>query len=328
MDGRIPRPGGRRVKGGNRSGVVYESSAEEAAFHRWQEEKFQEVERQFAGRWRAQLNALDLDALAKSFQSFGIDKSQCKTFDDAATIARGMVEGTDRPYTRLGIAVNFFKVPKHLHGQVIERWQAVGQPPLAIYAPYAAYVLTVDIFFYTALAAGLISTERRSNRTDIAYLYYLPFCMMFVSSDKLHARCAELFCRKDQNFVWGPDLKADLRRLNEHYLALPEADRDRGIMRFAGHPPNEGNYLTTKLWHQFLRPHAMEDKDLSDTMDPEASKKLLEEFKAFREGVAVPGDELSANEEDFDTMSIERHAHKKKGSWYQLPKDLEVPPEK
>jgi hypothetical protein len=38
MDGRIPRPGGRRVKGGNRSGVVYESSAEEAAFHRWQED--------------------------------------------------------------------------------------------------------------------------------------------------------------------------------------------------------------------------------------------------------------------------------------------------
>ena len=64
--------------------------------------------------------------------------------------------------------------------------------------------------FHIAIAAHLISPERPSNRTDIAYLFYLPFCMMFVSSDKLHRETANLFLRADQEFVWGLDLKDDL----------------------------------------------------------------------------------------------------------------------
>ncbi|HUB16087.1 MAG TPA: hypothetical protein VMB34_29340 [Acetobacteraceae bacterium] len=50
MDGRVPRPGGRTVSGGGRTGTVYDQSPEDAAFQRWQNEKFAEVERLFAAK--------------------------------------------------------------------------------------------------------------------------------------------------------------------------------------------------------------------------------------------------------------------------------------
>ena len=44
MDGRIPRSGGRSVSGGNRVGVVFDEVPEMAAFRRWQNQEFYEVE--------------------------------------------------------------------------------------------------------------------------------------------------------------------------------------------------------------------------------------------------------------------------------------------
>ena len=59
-----------------------------------------------------------------------------------------------------------------------------------------------------AIDKKLISPDRPSNRTDMAYLYYLPFAMMFVSNDKLHKRTARLFLNAQQEFVSGDELKA------------------------------------------------------------------------------------------------------------------------
>jgi hypothetical protein len=50
-------------------------------------------------------------------------------------------------------------------------------------------------------------TDKADNKVDIAYLYYLPFCHIFVSSDNLHHRVVPEFLRKDQSFVPGPNLR-------------------------------------------------------------------------------------------------------------------------
>jgi hypothetical protein len=76
--------------------------------------------------------------------------------------------------------------------------------------------------------------------------------MVFVSGDRLHARTAPHFLRPDQPFLRASDLKADLSRLDAHYVALPEAVRERGVMSFAHHPPEDTSFLTTQLWDRFL----------------------------------------------------------------------------
>lgn len=70
----------------------------------------------------------------------------------------------------------------------MDRWLYEGQPSLQRFAPYTAHVFKVDPFYYLAMARGSISRERASNRADLAYLYYLPFAMVFISGDRLHMR--------------------------------------------------------------------------------------------------------------------------------------------
>ena len=183
MDGSIPRPEGRYVTGGGRTGVVYDESREMRAFGRWQSKDFLEVEHLFAADWRKTLAQVDLNKVAINFRSSGIDGKNCHSLEQAKDIAQGIVDGSTNPYTRLAMAIQFFDIHQQYWSEIAERWESLGRPTLSTFAPYAAYVLTVEIFFHISIAANLISGERPSNRTDIAYLFYLPFCMMFVSND-------------------------------------------------------------------------------------------------------------------------------------------------
>lgn len=321
MDGRIPRAGARHVTGGGRTGVVYDVSPEAKAFARWQSEEFFELERLFAARWRKILAEADLTGVARSLRNIGADGKSCASLEAAKDMANGIVNDRSNPLRQLEIAVRFLNVPKQYHSTLIERWKDLGRPQLSVFAPYTAYVLTVEMFFYIAIAGSLISSERPSNRTDIAYLFYLPFCMIFVSSDKFHRRTADLFLRSDQEFVWGPALKADLKGLNRHFLDFTKVERDQGVMQMARHPPVEGDFLTTALWRRHMSPAAFSGRDNADKPDPEKSRQLMEQLKAFVEGKALSPSQVR-DPGNVEAMGIERHIHRRKGSWYLLPKDL------
>jgi len=328
MDGRIPRPGGRYVQGGNRKGVLFDRAEEDEAFARWQQGEFQDVERMYAAQWRDDLRAIDLREIPKTLQNMGFDPKQCRTLEFAKSTALEFVSGSNMAFERLRSAVVFFGIQQSHHTNIIQRWKAAGELPLSRFAPYAAYVLEVEVFFHAALGANLISTERNSNRTDIAYLFYLPFCQVFVSGDKLHRNTAPLFMRSDQEFVWGHDLKADLKKLNGHFLGLPEEEREQGIMRFADAPPKEIGSLVTDLWRRHLRHGVLDEPNMTDRMTEEGRKKLAAELMAFTKGQNIPAHALGEADFGSETLSIERRVHKRKGSWWQLPKDLlETPTE-
>ena len=78
-----------------------------------------------------------------------------------------------------------------------------------------------------AIAGDSISTERPSNRMDIAYRSIALLQGVHFRRQAASAMRA-LFMRSDQEFLWAPDLKADLARLNANYLRLPEAERIGG----------------------------------------------------------------------------------------------------
>jgi hypothetical protein len=189
-------------------------------------------------------------------------------------------------------------------------------------APYAAYALTVELFFQIALGAGLIGGERPSNRTDIAYLFYLPFAMVFASSDNLHRRLAPLFMRPDQAFAWGVDLKASLRCVNNHFLQLPEEEREKGISAFA-HAPPVGN-LVADLWDRFMRKGFRDEPRVG--MEPEKEAELVQRLKAFTKQPTLSAGAATAGEEA-EMVSVSRMVRKKRGTWWQVPKDYNEEPE-
>ena len=169
----------------------------------------------------------------------------------------------------------------------------------------------------------MIGRERPSNKIDIAYLYYLPFCMVFTSRDKLHQKTAPLFLDDDQVFVHGDDLKVDLAKLDAHYSLLSDEEKLRGVMSFAHYPPIDGDFLVSRLWDRLMKP---EWREWAVRPHPITSKedeaKIIAELNeiadAPRLNVAthVPLEEASA-------MVIKRRVPAYRGKWRMVPPEVE-----
>ena len=327
LTGQIPRDPSRFVQSDRHKGIIFEGSPEEEAFLRWQSREFHDLEREFASTWRANLESLDLKRIPDEFLNLGISGRNCKSLQEAKSIADAFVNGTDKTFEALRFLFFVLDIPQEIRDLIMERWLASEFLPLSSFAPYAAHFLTVEVFFQISLEASQISSDRPSNRLDIAYLYYLPFCMVFVSWDRLHRKCAPLFLRKNQSFIWGPEIKSALSDLDRYYSALPETEKKKGVMHFAPHPPIEIESIVSQMWDRHLLPIWREStKQPSIELDsnPETVKKL-------RQLIDAPS--LQPNAVDFapknlDYMSIRRNVHQKKGKWGQLPHDLEDNDEK
>jgi len=328
MDGRVPVAGGRYVNVEGRGGVVFDEAPEAEAFRRWMAGEFEEVERRFAREWRERLKSLDLLAVQAGMRAMGIDGKACRSLADVKAMADAWVRVNDRPLDRMKLAILTLGLPKEAEEHIVSKWQESEFKPLSEYAPVAAHVLSVEFFFQIALGAGLINPGRPSNHVDVAYLSYAPFCMVFVSGDNLHKKVAPHFLRDDQSFVWGPDLKADLRRLVEKFNAFPEETRELGLMSYAHLPPDEEGYLITSLYKKHFPPRPAPSFDAPDEPMPpdykplpEDEKELLAHLKRFRDAEEVaPPDGYDPNNPSM--LSLGRTVHKRKGSFWQLPKNL------
>jgi hypothetical protein len=323
MDGRPVLGGGRPVSLQGQLGVYYEESPEVKAYSRWQEGKFLEVERGFAKHWRAQLAAADLSqsaALAREALSI---RSDPKSLADAMTIAREAVLGDRNRYRTFRAAYALLGLPAAHWPQVLSNWKIAGGPPLADYAPYTAHCLLVDVFFHVAVSKKLISPDRISNRVDIAYLYYLPFAMVFVSNDKLHKRIVPLLLRADQLFIDGEELKRDLRALDAHYSALPHEQLEQGLFRFA-EPPDDDRFLTTRLYRAFgLR------VGQSISLSPDQNKKVGADVLAVVEAMTAqptsPTSDVAWRPvESADHVTIERRLSVRRGKWRVMSPEAEA----
>lgn len=316
--GRIPVADIRHVYRDGMEGAIAEVAEEAKAFQRWQRGKFLDVERHHAARWREYVENLDLTAVEKAMKKLGLSAKTCKSVDAALRFADEALDGLTKSVGRFDIMLEVLEIPENFRPYIKDRWKRKGKPPLRMFAPYAAHVLRVELFFRIALGANLISSGRPSNKIDIAYLFYLPFCMVFVSSDKLHRQCAPLFLRKDQDFVWGPDLKKDLAGLNAHYSALPEETRQQGIYKFANRLPDESKGVMRALFERHV-PALLQPPTFVDParIAPDTHQRIVENMRQWegaREG-APQGREL-------ETLIIKRVVRKNRGSWTQVGPEI------
>lgn len=323
MDGRYVRAGGRVANADGRTGMIFKEPPEMKAMQRWQDGKFLEVEREFAKGWREKLREVDLEKDGQIFKKAWSQTTEARSLRGAKSTADHMVAGAGREYEVLKVALELFDIPKKLWTRIGERWHRSGKPELPIFAPYAAYLLSVDFFFYLAISAGLISSVRASNRIDIAYLYYLPFCMVFVSNDKLHRNTAPLFMRDNQVFVWGQDLKADLSKLDAHFSDLPREVRELGIIRFASRPPIDGDFLTAALWDRYLSPKWRKGSDEEKMKPPPKIDGLGERISRLAEAKSSEQASYGVDVNEIDSMIIERRWPVRRGKWRILPPGIE-----
>ncbi len=320
--------GGQPVTLGGATGVIYKQSPEAEALNRWQHGEFLEVERGMAKRWRQELASIDLQTMAASFKGIHEQAGKPHELTDIKTLADSIIDGPDQEAVlRLGLELTIG------YGdwgeQIMARWNYSGRTRIRDYAPYLTYVLTVDLFFYLAMAASQIGSLRSSNKADIAYLYYLPFCMVFTSRDNLLVRSTPLFLRSDQSFVHGDDLKADLKKLDLHYDALPDEQKKKGVYSFAAYPPDDDSFLVTRLWKKHMRPPSISQQHPSKYegktlcvppagSDPKEVIKALDDF----EKNAVPlSPETPIAMDEAAVVQFTRFIRQKKGKWVRVPEN-------
>lgn len=323
--GRVILGRGRTVKLGNETGVLFEQDPETEAFQRWQQGEFLVLERLGAKKWREALSNVNHEEMYQGLRHLYDGQEKPKTLAEVKTFSDRMINGDNRENS-LRFGLNLMSVPEASQQLVLERYRVAGNPPIREFAPYFHYMYSVELFFYMAMAADLISRERASNKVDLAYLYYLPFCMVFTSSDNLHERMVPLFLREDQSFVKGTELKADLARLNELYSELPDEIKIRGTYRFAPYPPTEGGFLVSKLWDKHLpvwRKHQAES--ISEPIDelPKAPEGLIEKIQRFEKEATPVAPSEEVNSDNADHVGFKRRVSVYKGNWRRFPPEIE-----
>ena len=311
--------GAKPAEHAGKKGYVIDVSPEAQAWERWRRGEFWEVERLYAKAWRAALMLPTDPGGADFLHEPYREAMDCKTLEDILRLARSVVDEHGTPYERMKFVFELVPVSAD-RDRIYTSYRAAKFPPLRQVAPYTAHVLDVEIFCRLALKKGLISADRPSNRVDVAYLNYLPFCQVFVSSDNLHRRTVPLFLDKSQSFVWGPDLKADLKRINELHLQLPEETRKNGILAFAPRPPTDGDFLTSRIWDQMNSRWRDRKKP---TIDPgKLQDHVRDMLKGMRDSAQAGTAQGPIDLDKADALIIDRRVTHKKGSWYQMPKNL------
>lgn len=322
MDGhKIHLARGRRVVADGRRGLMVENPPEMEALVRWERGEFLEVERLFAKAWRRALAGLDLGSTKARL----IGGERIRDLTGAKRAADEILRRDGERYAVLQWALDALQIPPGARRDIMLRWKAAGGPHLVDFAPYAAHVFAVDLFFALAMGSGLESSERPTHKVDIAYLYYLPFCMVFVSNDRLHERVVPLFLTGKQVFIEGSELKSDLAKLDEHYWAMPEEVRQQGIIKFAFYPPAEGDFLVSRLWDRFMVPDWRErarEKAREIPMSKEAQEKLVKELRRIKKAMSEGQEADALGSDEVDQVHIERRVPVQRGKWRLVPREV------
>jgi hypothetical protein len=309
---------GRSVIRNGKEGVVFDRSREAQAVDRWRRRRFLDAEREFARSWRDMLDRLDLEALYKKFQPVMKQENHPRNLKDVKAFVDNLLLDANVGERVLSWALETCSIPYEAYESIYKRWIDAGKPAFRAFAPYTAHVLSVDLFFALSVAGGFIAKERPSNKVDMAYLYYLPFCMVFASMDKLHARTVPLFMQENQQFIWGADLKTDLKRLDEHYSKLPEEVKATGVMKFAGYPPTEGEFFVTRLWDRFMSPIWRQPR----TPPSERSEKEQAALRALMQEIKEAENSPSAKQVHVDDAAfvvIKSAVPPRLGKWQIVP---------
>jgi hypothetical protein len=315
-------PQGQPVMLGDSKGMIYRNAPEDEALRRWQEGKFVEVERDIAKQWRAALAETDNGALYDSFNKVFEHSPRPKDLASLKLFVDGLLSKAPQEWF-LGFIFALFGVSEPVKAEVLRRWESEGKPLIRDFLPYFTHVFTVDLFFYLGMAADLISRNRASHRADIAYLYYLPFCSIFTSGDKLHKAIAPLFVRDHQMFLSGEDLKAEMRKLNDHYASLPPEVLGRGMMEFAKFPPEETQFLTTRLWDRF-DPKWRELKANPPKLTPQMQAVLLELINKFKNESTPLHPDTHVPLAEVQQLTIEKQVSTTRGRWHRYSPAVEA----
>lgn len=308
MDGRIPIYGGSPVRDANGAlGGVIPETPEEKAIQRWRRGSFSAAEEEEGEYWRTSTRQFDYTGIQEAFRPL------ISTLPSGANLHE-IINYVDVLFSEPGQQRNLlcdileeFPAPAKMASRVFYRWETSDYQSVSDFSPYAYYCMRLTWAFYLSIAKGVIS-NRPTNMVDLEYCYYLPFTMAFSSTDRFHRTFVPHFLRPDQDFVWGLDLKADLRLTAQEWDNLDEDARASWLSENGNYPPERPDSITLDLWQKHCRPRSEIVRERNSVPNPELLNEILARRAGFQKIEGLPSGALSGRT-DLDFLERERAVH-------------------
>ncbi len=286
MDKRAVIGGGKIITDATgKKGVFLDEPPEQEAFRRWQKGEFAELEHLVAKRWRTAIQEIDSEAFVKHWHGL-MQGAQIPNLEYATRLVDSFCSGNKTRFTLLKALMLSLGVPPAFKPAIIKRWKALGGPPIMEFAPYAAWCFRVNLLSNIAIAHNLVRKPLdANNRIDLQYLYYLPFCQVFVSNDIFHKTIAPLLLKSDQSFIAGLDLKCDLAKIDAHWKSLSEEEKSKGSINYAAYPPLNPELLTCQLWDKHMTSGWQEHAKNPIVVTKELSEQIMKQLKPMLDAI-------------------------------------------
>lgn len=204
-------------------GVHYDGRELQWEWRRWAAGLFTDEERSLAASYRRSLQEFDPEAFCKQWRPT-VQKhfDQCKSVSQIVAKVDEVIDNPDRHAQELilELTATWLRATEEFKQSLRGLMKTGRIRKVKDYAPFATSITRLTQTYTLSLLRGFIG-PRRSDMSDLEYLYYSPFCRFFVSSDRLHktlwqaATTKALFCD-------GERLKADLKRRAELRKESPD----------------------------------------------------------------------------------------------------------
>lgn len=237
------------------TGILIDESTEERNRFRWQLGDFSDEEKQAAKVWREQTRNYDLSLYTKGFEKLGVKiprVKSCSEIPEATEALLGDLSLQNSFLSWLLLMLN--RAPRSSQEAIVERWKRSDERYIKGFAPYAHYYLKVYLTFLIGLESNVFS-PKSTNRLDLEYCFYLPFCQAFTSKDKFLIKIAPLLLEPFQDFVDPLELKADLNRLAKEWDSLPQEERKERSVHYGKRPQVNKESVVSRLWEKHMAPH-------------------------------------------------------------------------
>lgn len=193
------------------SAILIEPTDGNISILRWARQHFFEDEQAFAAQFRKEAEAFEMGMLRGRLSQLGLPL--VTSIERIPVVADDILDDE----TRYLVLLDWLCDQLRPFGRKIGlpavrlaakiRWQQEGRQHMRDFAPYAHHCARTLLML---VVGEKVLSQRPTNRLDLEYLLYLPFCELFVSQDTLHKQLVPFLIRKYQSFMWADDFKAQL----------------------------------------------------------------------------------------------------------------------
>ena len=255
---------------------------------RWRRGEFEEFEHKFAQYWRAITQEPDIDSFQDQLNIHHVIVPKVIKLSELQTTVDSLLSTVAYQDVWFEWLLNQLSLPDEIEKLIQQRWESRPSVLLKEFSPYSCHCLRALLMLLVGTRYKLFRWQP-TNLLDVQYLYYLPCCKVFASNDRLHIDLAPLLMRRDQSFIAGEDLKADLNQMVEFFDSQNEKERQKLKYALGFHPIPRKDSVVHILWKKYMGPWRPDvEYRITSLSDAECQQAIQKVEKMFRE---VEGDE-------------------------------------